>query len=80
MKDLKKEFGKKLKEIREDRGFTQESLAEAVESTRDTIRNIETGKHGPRFGLLQNIIETLGAHPRDFFDFSWSARGGRKGK
>ena len=74
MKDLKKEFGKKLKELRKNSGYTQEGLAEAVDSTRDTIRNIESGRHGPRFGLFQDIIEALGAHPRDFFDFNWTTR------
>lgn len=74
MKDLKKSFGKRLKEIREEAGFTQESLAEAVDSTRDTIRNIETGKHGPRFGLFQDIIEVLGVHPKELFEFDWSIK------
>ncbi len=78
MTDLKQEFGRKLKEIREDRGYTQEGLAEAVESTRDTIRNIETGRHGPRFGLFEKILKALEAHPRDFFDFSWSTRKRKK--
>lgn len=78
MKDLKKEFGKRLKEIREDRGFTQEGLAEAVDSTRDTIRNIETGRHGPRFGLLQDIIEVLGVRPRELFDFDWPVKARKK--
>jgi len=74
MKDLKKEFGKKLKEIREDRGYTQERLAEAVDSSRDTIRNIESGRHGPRFGLFERILIALEAHPREFFDLEWAVK------
>lgn len=74
MKDLKSEFGRNLRKIREDRGITQEELAELADSTRDTIRNIETGKHAPRFGLFERILAALDAHPRELFDFPWPPR------
>lgn len=74
MKDLKSEFGRTLRKIREDRGITQEELAELADSTRDTIRNIETGKHAPRFGLLERILAALDTHPRELFDFPWPPR------
>lgn len=74
MTNLKIEFGKKLKEIREDRGLTQEKLAELAETTRDTIRNIETGSHAPRFGLFERVLAALKTHPREFFDFPWPRR------
>lgn len=69
MPDLKKKFGKRLQKIRKERGMTQEQLAEAVKTTRDTIRNIESGVHGPRFGLLETIASTLKTNIKDMFDF-----------
>ena len=69
MSNLKIRFGKRLKELRTERGLTQEKLAEACDTTRDTIRNIESGKHGPRFGLMEKILKILKVKPKDFFNF-----------
>ena len=72
--NLKEGFGRRLKAIRESQGMTQDRLAELADSTRDTIRNIESGKHAPRFGLFERIITALEVHPRDLFDFPWPQR------
>ena len=69
MADLKKQFGKKVKEYRELRSLTQEGLAEKAGTTRDTIRNIETGRNGPRFKLLADIAKALKVKPKELFDF-----------
>lgn len=71
MTSLKKEFGKKLKEIRRKKGISQMQLAEHVGCDKNTISNIETGVHGPRFQLFEDIVAVLDAHPKDFFEFSW---------
>lgn len=67
MPNLKQQFGKRVQEARKRRGLTQEQLAELVDTTRDTIRNIENGVHGPRFGLLEKIANALDVEPRELF-------------
>lgn len=74
MTTLKKEFGKRLKEIRKERGISQNKLAGMVQCEPNTISNIETGTHGPRFALFEAIVSALGAHPSEFFDFPWPPR------
>lgn len=69
MADLKTKFGRNLKKFREERGLTQEGLAELAGTTRDTIRNIEKGRNGPRFGLLEKIAKALKVKPKELFDF-----------
>ena len=71
MTDLKKEFGKRLKALRKAKGLSQGELAGILDCDLTTISKIERGIHGPRFDLFEHLIIALGAHPRDFFDFSW---------
>lgn len=68
MPNLKQQFGKRLQEVRKERGLTQEQLAELVDTTRDTIRNIENGVHGPRFPLLERIAEALNVPVKNLFE------------
>lgn len=71
MEDLRKAFGRRLSALRARESLTQEKLAELAGTSRDTIRNIEKGRHMPRFRLLARLAAVLEAHPRDFFDFDW---------
>lgn len=49
----------KLKLARIENKFTQESLAEEVEVTRQTIGLIEKGKYNPTLNLCIKIAKTL---------------------
>lgn len=71
MEYLKRAFGMRLSELRGRACLTQEKLAELAGTSRDTIRNIEKGRHIPRFALFARLCNVLQAHPRDFFDFDW---------
>lgn len=73
MEDLKLAFGRRLSALRGRACLTQEKLAELAGTSRDTIRNIEKGRHMPRFHLFARLSAALDAHPRDFFDFDWPA-------
>lgn len=74
MSDLKVEFGKRLKFLRERKGLTQEQLAEAIGRTHSTVAKMEQGLHAPRFLLFEKIIVVLGAHPKEFFEFRWPSK------
>jgi len=57
--DIKLAFGKRLKELRAERGITQEILAETVGVEPAFIGMIEIGKRAPSFKTLQKIAECL---------------------
>ncbi|HEX7762833.1 MAG TPA: helix-turn-helix transcriptional regulator, partial [Cellvibrio sp.] len=44
---LKKQFGKRVQQLRQARKITQEELAEKVGVSIESISNIERGIHGP---------------------------------
>ena len=58
--------GKKVKQLREAKGFSQEHLAELVDVQRNTISNIERGVSDPGFQLMVKIANALGTTPTYF--------------
>jgi putative transcriptional regulator len=58
-----------MKEIRGDNGITQESLADAVGVTRQTILFLEKGKYNPSLRLAWRISEVLKRPIEDIFSF-----------
>lgn len=44
VQDYRETIGKRIRNIREERGFSQDELAEIMEVHRSTISKIETGK------------------------------------
>lgn len=69
MSDLKAKFGKRLKELREDRGLTQAQLAEMIRVEPITISNIEVGRNGAHFTTIEKLTKALKVKARDLFDF-----------
>lgn len=69
MPDLKQQFGKRLKQLREERGLTQSQLAELIQVEPITISNIEVGRNGAHFKTIEKLTEALGVKARDLFDF-----------
>lgn len=63
-------FGKRIKQLRELRGLTQEQLAEAIEvKDARSIRYWEAGVNAPKFANLVSLAQALGVRLRDLFDF-----------
>lgn len=58
-----------VKEIRAEREITQESLASAVDATRQTILFLEKGKYNPSLRLAWRISRVLGRPIEDIFSF-----------
>jgi transcriptional regulator with XRE-family HTH domain len=52
-------FGKRLREERKRKGYTQERLADALYMERKTIRNWERGHNDPDLILLVCVCEVL---------------------
>jgi transcriptional regulator with XRE-family HTH domain len=66
---LKKQFGKRVQQLRQARKITQEELAEQVGLSIESISNIERGIHGPSFDNLENIILALNVPAKSLFEF-----------
>jgi transcriptional regulator with XRE-family HTH domain len=60
--------GRALRELRRERGLTQEALADAARVSARTIKRLETGAQAPRPSTLQLIAEALGCSWEEFRD------------
>lgn len=56
-----------LKTLRQDRGMTQQALAEALGVSRQTVHSIETGKYDPSLPLAFKIARLLGQSIEQIF-------------
>ena len=60
----------KIRELRKARKLSQEELAEAVGTTRQTITSIEVGKYIASLPLAYKIVRYFGLTIEEVFDFS----------
>ena len=61
--------GKRLSTLRNQKGVTQEQLAEASGLSVDFLSLIERGRRAPSFKTLEQLSKALGLSVRDLFDF-----------
>lgn len=54
------EFGKRLKELRKSKGYTQQALAEKAEIDEKHLSRVENGKYFPSFATLNKLLSALG--------------------
>jgi transcriptional regulator with XRE-family HTH domain len=67
---LRKQFGRRLKQLRKRKKFSQEQFAEMVEVAPYTVSRWETARDAPEFDRLEKIAEALDIPVKDLFDFS----------
>ncbi len=60
----------KIKELRKQNKLSQEELADAVGTTRQTITSIEVGKYTASLPLASKIARYFGLTIEEVFDFS----------
>ena len=65
-------LAKRLKEIRAEKGISQEELAYRSELTLSQIARIETIKTNPTISTLFKITRTLDISPSELFNFELS--------
>jgi len=63
------EIGKRIKEIRNKKGLSQEELAEASQVNLRTIQRIENNANAPRGKTLNLICEALNVTSEDILDY-----------
>ena len=64
---IEKAVGRQLRELRKERGLSQEKLAGISGKARSYIAEVETGKRNPTIETLVPIIEALDVTFSEFF-------------
>lgn len=57
------EFGYAVRRLREEKGLSQESLAEKIDIHRTYIGGIERGERNPTLTVIHKISKALGIKP-----------------
>jgi transcriptional regulator with XRE-family HTH domain len=60
MAKKKKAFGETLRTVRQEKGLSQEALADLAGLHRNYISEIERGMSSPTLGALEQIADALG--------------------
>ena len=68
--DNKKLLGKRIKEIRKSKGYTQEQLSEMIEIETSSLSGIESGRFFPSLHVLDKMSMILNVELVEFFKFS----------
>lgn len=79
VESIRRAVAKNLKTFREEKGFTQEALAEKLEKSTSHIANIESGKTGISDDLLCGLCNIFGKKPSEIYsdidmDFEFDKR------
>ena len=65
---ITEEIGKRIKEIRSEKGISQEKLALKAEIDRTYLAGVENGKRNLSIKSLEKIINALNVSFHDFFE------------
>lgn len=68
--DNKKLLGKRIKELRKNKGLTQEKLAELIDIETSSLSGIESGRHFPSLPTLERIATQLNVEIKMLFDYN----------
>lgn len=60
-------LGKRVRELRHERGFSQERLAELANIHENHVRRIEGGTANPSYLVVARIARALGVNPSALF-------------
>ena len=71
IRKLRNEIGRKLKQLRREKGLSQEKLAEYVNMSREHISCIERGKNLPTVETLYNFANYFEINIKDFFNIDF---------
>lgn len=58
--DVRKKFGKRLRTLREERGWSQEEFADRAGLHRTYVSAVERGVRNPTLSVLERLAKALG--------------------
>ena len=65
--NIKQKLGKRIRKLREEKGFSQEKLAELCGLHRTYVSTVELGKRNISLVNIEKIANALGCQIKDFF-------------
>lgn len=71
----KQVFGRQLRELRQQRGFTQSSLARLLGISRSTLSEVENGKYIPPVEVVVWVLKELNASPQEWRKYGIEVEG-----
>ena len=71
MTNIKLLLGKRIKEIRKKRGYTQEKLAELADIEIPSLSNIENAKNYPNSETLEKLSKAQSLAPYEWYMFDY---------
>jgi transcriptional regulator with XRE-family HTH domain len=74
---ITEKFGKRVKEIRQSKGISQEELSIKAQLHRTYISSIELGKRNVSLLNIEKLAKALDCSIPDFFDETDSQHGGK---
>jgi len=60
-------FAERMKVLREEKGLTQEKLAEAAKVSLNYVTALECSRRSPSFAMVEKIAKAMKIDPRQFF-------------
>lgn len=67
---IKEEFGEKIKRMRQNRGLTQEQLAEAIDISQRALSAIERGENFVTSETIDKLLKTLNTTSEELFSLN----------
>lgn len=61
------QFGKKVRAVREAKGYSLQGLADAAEMAKSNLHDIEQGLVNPKASTIVLLAEALGVDPGELF-------------
>lgn len=65
--NIQEKFGKRVKDLRNKKGISQEALAHHADLDRTYMTSVENGKRNISIQNIEKIIKALGISVSDFF-------------
>ncbi|KCZ53628.1 hypothetical protein HY29_16615 [Hyphomonas beringensis] len=65
--DIRKRFGKKLRALREEQGWSQEEFADRAGLHRTYVSAVERGVRNPTLSVLERLAKALGVSIEEVF-------------
>jgi transcriptional regulator with XRE-family HTH domain len=66
-------FGRRLRQLRKQRGFTQEKLGVAAGLSYKYLGGVERGEENPTLAVVAKLADALKVEPRDLFEYRHEA-------